>query len=278
MANDLTRNTSLIYDDVRICKSKKKEDALKASTQVWQKGVRIYVRYGNVGYNKVTDGISTFSILPEIGGGTPGGDNASTLNGQNGAYYRARANHTGTQAISTVSGLQGALDGKATAAQGALADTAVQPGDLPATPTWTTISGKPVFVAEGANAAAARTALGLGTAATTASTAYATAAQGALANTALQSYTETDPTVPAHVKSIQTTDITSWNAKQSALSIPTQSEVETGTATTARSITAQRIRQGAYAAKAAREWHGTRAAYEEIVTKDPNIDYFIEKE
>lgn len=74
----------------------------------------------------------------------------------------------------------------ATAAQGALADTAVQPGDLPATPTWTTISGKPEFVAEGANAAAARTALGLGTAATTAASAYATAAQGALANTAIQ--------------------------------------------------------------------------------------------
>lgn len=74
----------------------------------------------------------------------------------------------------------------ATAAQGALADTAVQPGDLPSAPTWTTISGKPAFVAEGANAAAARTALGLGTAATTASTAYATAAQGTLANTAVQ--------------------------------------------------------------------------------------------
>ena len=52
--------------------------------------------------------------------------------------------------------------------------------------TWTTIEGKPDFVAEGDNAAAARAALGLGTAATTASTAYATAAQGLLAETALQ--------------------------------------------------------------------------------------------
>lgn len=76
--------------------------------------------------------------------------------------------------------------GAATAAQGSLADSAVQPGDLPAAPTWTTISGKPAFVAEGATAAAARTALGLGTAATTASTAYATAAQGSTADTALQ--------------------------------------------------------------------------------------------
>lgn len=52
--------------------------------------------------------------------------------------------------------------------------------------TWSSISGKPAFVASGTNAAAARTSLGLGTAATTASTAYATAAQGALATTALQ--------------------------------------------------------------------------------------------
>lgn len=53
-------------------------------------------------------------------------------------------------------------------------------------PTWTTIEGKPDFVAEGADAAAARTALGLGTAATTDSSAYATAAQGALASSAVQ--------------------------------------------------------------------------------------------
>lgn len=35
---------------------------------------------------------------------------AQTLNGQNGTYYLDRANHTGTQAISTVSGLEEALD------------------------------------------------------------------------------------------------------------------------------------------------------------------------
>jgi len=47
------------------------------------------------------------------------------------------------------------------------------------------------------DAAQARTNLGLGSAATTASTDYATAAQGALADSALQSYTETDPVVGA---------------------------------------------------------------------------------
>jgi hypothetical protein len=47
----------------------------------------------------------------------------------------------------------------------------------------------------------ARTNLGLGTAATTASTDYATAAQGALADSALQSFTETDPVFTAWDKS-----------------------------------------------------------------------------
>jgi len=45
-------------------------------------------------------------------------------------FLRARGNHTGTQAIDTVSGLQAALDAKATAAQGAKADTAIQPQDI----------------------------------------------------------------------------------------------------------------------------------------------------
>jgi hypothetical protein len=38
--------------------------------------------------------------------------NADMLDGQHGAYYRDRANHTGFQAISTVTGLQTALDSK----------------------------------------------------------------------------------------------------------------------------------------------------------------------
>ena len=36
-----------------------------------------------------------------------------------------------------------------------------------------------------------------------------------LASTALQSFTETDPTVPSHVKSISQADITNWNSKTS---------------------------------------------------------------
>lgn len=49
---------------------------------------------------------------------------------QTDSYLLDRTNHTGTQSISTVSGLQSILDGKATSAQGALADTALQPGDF----------------------------------------------------------------------------------------------------------------------------------------------------
>ena len=46
------------------------------------------------------------------------------------ADLRDRTTHTGEQAISTVTGLQAALDGKATSAQGAKADSAVQPAAL----------------------------------------------------------------------------------------------------------------------------------------------------
>lgn len=100
----------------------------------------------------------TIRISASGGGGGGGGDmDAATYDPTGiGADAFARSNHTGTQAIATVAGLQGALDGKAaaehthtladitdagsaaaedssafaTAAQGGLADSAVQPGDL----------------------------------------------------------------------------------------------------------------------------------------------------
>lgn len=105
-----------------------------------------------------------------------------------------------------------AVTAYATAAQGAKADTAVQPAALDGYATdaelvaglatkapvlgsddnYVTDAEKaalhthPAVVAQGATQADARTAIGLGTAATTASTAYATAAQGTKADTALQ--------------------------------------------------------------------------------------------
>lgn len=53
--------------------------------------------------------LNTTAIVLLGGGGSSGGD-ADTLQGENGAYYLSRANHTGTQEISTVDGLQTALD------------------------------------------------------------------------------------------------------------------------------------------------------------------------
>ncbi len=63
----------------------------------------------------------------------------------------------------------------------------------------------------GLNASTGRTSLGLGTAATTAATDYATAAQGAKADTALQSYTETDPVYVASSWYSTTNNSTNWN-------------------------------------------------------------------
>lgn len=54
------------------------------------------------------------------------------------AHLLNRSNHTGVQSISTITGLETALDGKATVAQGALADTAVQPNTSPTFASLTT--------------------------------------------------------------------------------------------------------------------------------------------
>ncbi len=66
----------------------------------------------------------------------------------------------------------------ATAAQGATADAAL---------AASSVSTYGLTLIDDADAATARTTLGLGTAATTASSAYATAAQGTKADSALQS-------------------------------------------------------------------------------------------
>lgn len=67
----------------------------------------------------------------------------------------------------------------------------------------------------GAGGAGARSFLGLGTAATTNATAYATAAQGAKADTALQSFTETDPIYVASSWYGTTNNSSNWNTAYS---------------------------------------------------------------
>jgi cytoskeletal protein CcmA (bactofilin family) len=135
--------------------------------------------------------------------------------GTNLYYTDARADARASAAITALGlGTAATTDATAyaTAAQGALADSATQPGDLATVATsgsyndlanlptlfsgaYADLTGTPTISAFGAtliddaDADAARTTLGLGTAATTNSTAYATAAQGALADSALQSET-----------------------------------------------------------------------------------------
>jgi hypothetical protein len=60
-------------------------------------------------------------------GAAGGGGDADTLEGEAGSYYLDRTNHTGAQAISTVTGLQTALDAKAPLASPALTGTPTAP-------------------------------------------------------------------------------------------------------------------------------------------------------
>lgn len=78
----------------------------------------------------------------------------------------------------------------------------------------------------GLNVSTARTSLGLGTAATTDASAYATSAQGAKADTAIQP------------DNAALSDAREWSAETIS-----QAEAEAGTATTRRAFTAQRVRQ-----------------------------------
>lgn len=119
-------------------------------------------------------------------------------------------------------------DDFATAAQGALADTAVQPGDL-----GTAAAADATDFATAAQGALADTSIqpgDLGTAAAEDVGAFATAAQGALAATAIQ---------PGDAS---LSDAREWTATEVS-----QAEAEGGSSTTPRKWTALRVRQAAAA-------------------------------
>lgn len=68
----------------------------------------------------------------------------------------------------------------------------------------------------------------------------------------------------------------SWSTPpNTTYAVPTQAEAEAGTATTGRAFSAQRVRQAANAAIAARRWDGTQAQYDALETKDPNVTYYV---
>ena len=69
--------------------------------------------------------------MPSIVNAGGSGGNADTLNGQAGSYYLNRTNHTGTQAISTVSGLEEALDSLAEADSDLAAEVVAIQNTLP---------------------------------------------------------------------------------------------------------------------------------------------------
>ena len=126
------------------------------------------------------------------------------------AQLRDRATHTGTQAISTVAGLQTALDGKEASGTAASA-VAAHAGAADPHPGYALESALATVATSGAYGDLSGRPT-LGTAAATDSTAYATAAQG--------------------------TDSREWTA-----ATVDQAEAEAGTATTRRAWTAQRVWQ-----------------------------------
>ena len=81
--NDLTNNSELGSNGRYLVKSRKKENALKASTQVWGGGLIIVVEYGSVSYVKMTDGKTIFTNLSPVGSGGSGG--VQTINGKSGS-------------------------------------------------------------------------------------------------------------------------------------------------------------------------------------------------
>lgn len=116
------------------------------------------------------DGLVPTEHLPGGGGGASTWDE---LTGKPTTFPPTAHNHT----VSQVTGLQSALDSKAATSHNH-DGTYVKPADLPAAPTWGTLSGKPAVIAAGTSATAARDAIGAGTSNLQLGTGPTTAAAG----------------------------------------------------------------------------------------------------
>ena len=85
-------------------------------------------------------------------------------------------------------------------------------------------------------------------------------------------YTETDPTVPSHVKSITQTNITNWNNKAEKSDIPT---IDTSSfATKDEAI----IMSSSSPIIVNKKWYGYQEDYDAIETIDANTEYNIIEE
>lgn len=83
----------------------------------------------------------------------------------------------------------------------------------------------------------------------------------------IKSYTETDPTVPSHVKSITSANITSWNNKAEKSDIPTIPSIPTKTSQLTNDSGYVKVVNLA-----------TVADYEALGTYDSNTFYCVDEE
>ena len=155
--------------NIRLVKSREKEKALEDSDQIPYGGIMVIVQYGSTRYIKITDGKLKFSEIAKEGEG--GG--IQTINGKSGSSVTLGSSDINTQYIiggDTQNGtIQDAMTGYGHQIGGLWDDfNALAP--VAATGSYGDLTDKPT----------------LGTAAAADTSDFATAAQGALAGTAVQ--------------------------------------------------------------------------------------------
>lgn len=135
--------------------------------------------------------------------------------------------------VNTITGVKGAAE--ATYRTG---EVNITPGNIGALATtdiadWAKAQNKPSYTANEVGALADTTTLADLTGDTTHR--LVTDVEKANWNAKLDSFTEEDPTVPSHVKSIKATDISAWNAKAEISDVPTVTDIYSATSSDAMS-------------------------------------------